>query len=265
MPAAALAHRGRAVPRGFRAMAACGVLWLAGCAGLPATPTADQRRAAEVNAELGISYLRQGDLVEAQRALERSLQFDSRLAVAQLGMGSLRDQQGLPELAIEHYRSALELQPGDPYAQTNLGDLLCRQGQFDEGRRLLARAAANVLYPARPVALLNAGRCELRAGNAETAEIRFRELLRLVPDSADALVALAGLSLDGGQPLQARAFLSRLDALGRMGPDSLLLCYRSEKLLGDAAAAMRCANRLRRDFGDSAEAATLRRMEQSNG
>jgi len=238
---------------------------LGGCAGLQSQTPVDQRRAAEANAELGISYLRQNDLAEAQRALDRALQFDPRLAMAHLGMASLRERQGSTDSAVKHYREALSLEPDNPYAQTNLGDLLCRQEQFQEGQALLARAIANASYSAREVALLSAGICDLRMGNVASAEERMREALRVDPQYPEALYEMALLTYADGRPFQTRAFLSRLSALGVVTPQSLLLCYRSEMQLGNRGDARSCAERLRRDFADSKEAAELMRLEQAHG
>lgn len=251
------------------AVGMCGVLFaaalLVGCAGMQPKASSDQRRAAEINAELGISYLRQNDLAQAQRALDRALQFDPRLAMAQLGMGSLRERQGSLDEAIEHYRKALSLEPNNPYVQTNLGDVLCRQGQVREGQELLARASANPSYSARHVALLSAGVCDLREGNVERAERRMREALQIEPQYPDALYEMALLTFTDGRPFQTRAFLSRLNSLGVTTPQSLLLCYQAEMQLGNRADAQRCAERLKRDFIDSEEAAELLRLEQASG
>jgi len=269
-PVAASGHGKRRLRGTFRA-AVLALGWLslaalvAGCAGLQPQASADQRRAAEVNAELGISYLRQDDLAQAQRALERAIQFDPKLAMAHLGMASLRERQGSIDDAIEHYRKALALEPDNPYVQTNLGDLLCRQGQAAEGQALLERAVRNPSYTARHVALLSAGLCDQNLGNTERAERRMREALQVEPRYPDALYEMARLTYADGRPFQTRAFLSRLDALGVVVPESLLLCYKAEMQLGNRQDASRCAERLMRDFPDSAEAAELLRLEQARG
>jgi len=238
---------------------------VAGCAGLQPQASSDQRRAAEVNAELGINYLQQNDLAQAQRALERALQFDPNLAMAHLGMGLLRESQGSEELAVTHYRRALTLEPGNLYVQTNLGDLLCRRGDAPEGQALLAQAIASPSFSARDVALLNSGRCYARTGDRVRAEERMREVLRINPQFAAALYEMAALTFADGRPLQTRAFLSRLTALGAATPASLLLCYKAEMQMGNRTDAQACAERLKREFGDSQEVAELLRMEQSGG
>ncbi|AGA32564.1 tfp pilus assembly protein PilF [Thioalkalivibrio nitratireducens DSM 14787] len=258
----ALRSGGRAFATGSWLLAA-GLL--AGCAGLQPQASVDQRRAAEINAELGISYLRQNELTQAQRSLDRALQFNPNLALAHLGMASLRERQGALDSAEEHYRRALSLDRRDPYVQTNLGDLLCRQGEVREGLELLERATANPSYSARAVALLNAGKCHARAGDTERAEERMREALRIDPQFPDALYELALLTFEDGRPFQTRAFLSRLEAQGIVTPESLLLCYQSERQLGNAEDARRCADRLKRDFRDSDEAARLLREEPGRG
>jgi len=134
--------RARFLPAGLAGVTLV-LLVLAGCTGVQPKSSTDQRRAAEVNAELGINYLQNNELVQAQRALDRALQFDPNVALAHLGMASLRERQGSEELALKHYREALRLEPDNAYAQTNLGDILCRQGEIRDGQALLGKAIAN--------------------------------------------------------------------------------------------------------------------------
>lgn len=241
-------------------------LLLSGCAVFPQTQASpDQRRAAEVNAELGISYLRQGELAQAERALDRALRFDPSLAMAQLGMASLRERQGLPDVAVQHYRRALELEPENHFVQTNLGDLLCREGELEEGQRLLDRAGRNTLNPARQAALTALGSCYITGGDSRRGEELFRQALRLDPQYAPALWELAVLAYAEQRFLQARAFLSRIKALGIDSPESLLLCYQVETQMRNHEDALACAERLRNHHADSDEAAQLEHLEHVSG
>ena len=252
------------------------VLWLSllalfwvwgslGCAGAQPRATEEQRRAAEINAELGISYLRQGDLMQAERALDRALQFDANLALVQLGLAALRERQGLLDEAVSHYQKALKIDPGNPYVQTNLGDVECRRGNIAEGKRLLEQATRNPSYPARQVALASLAHCYSEVGAWDRAEDYLRQALRFDPQYPDALWELARLNFHQGQPFQTRAFLSRLKGLGVVTPAALLLCYRAEMQLGNPQDAKRCADQLRFSFGETEEAAELFRWEQSGG
>ncbi len=256
--------RARFLPAGLAGVTLV-LLVLAGCTGVQPKSSTDQRRAAEVNAELGINYLQNNELVQAQRALDRALQFDPNVALAHLGMASLRERQGSEELALKHYREALRLEPDNAYAQTNLGDILCRQGEIRDGQALLGKAIANRSFPMRPLALFNSGMCHLRAGETAQAETRIREALRENPNDAEALFQMAILTFEQERPFQTRAFLSRLEGLGVATPRSLQLCYESETLLGNPVDAQRCAERLMREFGESDEAAELRRRGHIGG
>lgn len=264
-----IAHRIRGYISARWLLPGLGVLaWLllSGCAALSQTQaSAEQRRAAEVNAELGISYLRQEELAQAERALDRALRFDPGLALAQLGMASLRERQGLPDAAVQYYRRALELEPENHFVQTNLGDLLCREGHLEEGQRLLDRAGRNTLNPARQAALTALGNCYTAGGDSQRGEELFRQALRLDPHYAPALWELAVLAYSEQRFLQARAFLSRIKALGIESPESLLLCYQVELQMRNLEDALTCAERLRNHHADSDEAAQLMHLEQVSG
>jgi type IV pilus assembly protein PilF len=107
--------------------------------------------------------------------------------------------------------------------------------------------------------------CHLRAGETAQAETRIREALREDPNYAEALFQMAILTFEQGRPFQTRAFLSRLEGLGVATPRSLQLCYESETLLGNSVDAQHCAERLMREFGESDEAAELRRRGYIGG
>jgi len=240
-------------------------LALMGCATQQSLASAEQRRAAEVNAELGINYLQQGDLMQAERALGRAQQFDGNLAVVQLGLAALRERQGLLDEALGHYRRALRIEPANAYVQTNLGDMECRRGNLDEGMRLLEKASRNPSYQARQVALTSLAYCYSASGDMARTEDLLRQALRIDPQYPEALWELAWLNFQAGRPFQTRAFLSRLKGLGAVTPAALLLCYRAEMQLNNPQDAEHCAQQLHRNFGETEEAAELTRLERFSG
>jgi type IV pilus assembly protein PilF len=73
----------------------------------------------------------------------------------------------------------------------------------------------------------------------------------------DALMQMAELAQEGGNGLQARAFLERYNAVAPVTAASLWLGRSIELGLGDAAQAARYSQRLKNEFPTSEEASRL--------
>ena len=210
--------------------------------------------AASANVQLGVGYLRQGNLAVAQQVLERAYAQNPKDPAVHTALGLLYERLAQPARADEHYGRAVKLAPADPEVLNNYAVFLCRRGQAARGEKLFQQAAANPLYRTPEVALTNAGVCARSAGRPAQAEQYFRRALGLKPAFADALLPLAEISLDKGNPLSARAFLERLLAAGPASAEALSLGVRIERAAGDAAAAMNYRDRLQREFPQSAAA-----------
>lgn len=82
----------------------------------------------------------QNDLAGAQRLLEEAIRIDPRLAAAHREMGSLMLARGNAELARRFYVRALQLDASDRQSMGWLGCSLIRLGRIDEGMRFVSRA-----------------------------------------------------------------------------------------------------------------------------
>ncbi len=250
---------------GGLAAALLATVLLAGCAGMERQVGEDQAEAAEINAELGIGYLREGEFEQAERNLRRALDYDPNHPLAHLGMGAVYERRGALGRAEEHYRKALDADPDNPHVQTSLGALLCAREEHDDAQALFLRAIDNPDYDQREIALMNSGVCFADVGDAARAEEQLRAALELRPRYPRALLEMATLSYAEGRPMQTRAFLSRLETQGFENAEMLLLCYQSEMALGNRGAARECAQRLRQNYPDSREFARLERLEHEGG
>ncbi|MEO7387452.1 MAG: tetratricopeptide repeat protein, partial [Gammaproteobacteria bacterium] len=90
------------------------------------------------------------------------------------------------------------------------------------------------------------------------SEAYLRGALTLDPRFPDALYQLADVSLERGNPLQARGFIERRLATGKPTAAALWLGVRIERALDDPTAANRYGDQLRQTFPESNEARQLR-------
>lgn len=248
-----------------------GVVWLllssAGCSTgttLPVTPES-RGEAAQYNLQLGIGYLRQGNLKVAQAKLEKAIADDSQLAPAYSALGLVFERLGDQTGAEKNYRRAVALTPEDPDALNALAVFLCLQKQnTSEAMRHFKRALAVPQSRAmtnQAMLYTNAGVCAKRSDLAQ-AEEYLRAALAVDPAYRDALIQLADVALARKNPLQARAFLERYLAANAATADALWLGVRIERTLGETAAAAGYTDQLKTKFPESPEMRLLIESER---
>lgn len=220
-----------------------------------------KNRVADLNTRLGVGYLEQGNVQVALEKLELAISQDPNHAPAHLALGILYQKIGRTEPALKHLKRAVELIPEDGGARNNYGVLLCRVGRYAEADREFRAALEDPFYRTPVVALTNAGACARRAGRLDDAERYLRQALRLAPENPDTLYQMAELSLAQGNALSARGFLQRLEALGELTADALLLGVRVERTLGHMRAAETYAQTLQSRYPDSEQARALELIE----
>lgn len=242
---------------------AVSILLVTSLAGGQASGQADKppslEDAARINARLAVEYMRRNEMQVARDKIERALQQNARDITVQLSAGLVYEQLRDGRTAEKHYRQALRIQSDSPQAQNSLGAFLCRNGNPEEGERMFLAAARNPLYRTPEVAYTNAGVCARGSGRLERAEELLRLALAQRAPYPEALVQMAGVSLDLREPLKARAFLERYLGQAKADAPALMLGYRIEVAAGDAAAADAFVRRLREEFPESAEARALGR------
>jgi len=236
---------------------------VAGCTGgSPQIDAESRTKAAQVNAQLGMTYLHQGNLTAARDRIEKALEQNPKTADTQMAAGFLYDRLGEHRKAQSHYDQAVRLADGNPDVLNNAAVFYCRKGDKKRGEKLFLEAAGDALYRTPAAAYTNAGKCARADGRPADAESYFRKALAFQPDQPDALLQMADLNHDGGNDFQARAFLQRYMAIGPVNPQALWLGYRIERKLGDSTQSQEYARRLRTEFATSAETRELLEAEQ---
>ncbi|MEL7024816.1 MAG: type IV pilus biogenesis/stability protein PilW [Pseudomonadota bacterium] len=229
---------------------------IGGCVteGGPAPTKSSPVDAAAYNLQLGSEYLRAGKLSLARERLESSVKQNPKVARAHFTLAILYQTINEPDLADRSFRNAIRTDPDDAAVQNTYAVHLCGKKRYDQAEKYFTRAATNPLYQTPEAAWTNAGICMREKGDLAAAEGYFREALKVERAFADALLELATLKLETGNPLSARAFLERLLSVREPTPQLLLLAWEVERTLGDSAAASRFSRQLQESFPDSVEA-----------
>ena len=226
-------------------------------------PVEQPGEASDLNVQLGIGYLRQGDWQSARTKLERAVAQDADNVVAHTALGLVYQNLGDTAGAERNYRRAVTLAPKDPDALNGLAAFLCREESGrTEALKLFDRALSIPLstqYSNKSMLFTNAGTC-MKGLDLARSEDYLRTALAADPNYAEALFQLADVSFRRGNHLQSRAFLQRHLTVAAPSPAAFWLGVRIENAMGDFRAADEFGNRLRFDFPESVE--TRRLLEQ---
>ena len=265
LTAAALQRPGASFRRGVSLLviSSC-LLAMAACAG---TSNREKKRddAASYNTQLGIDYMKQGNLPVAKEKLDRAMAENPNDPDVHSALAMLEDRLGHPEKADQEFKAALRLGHRSPDLLNNYAVYLCRSGRTDEGVKTFEEAAHNGLYRTPEAAYTNAGVC-LRAAKRDTqAAMSFQRALQVKPNYAEAAYQLSDLDLQRGEIEEARAEVDRYLAAFDATPELLLVGVQIAQKQGDRLAAERYARRLRLDFPGSNQARALDGLTHNPG
>jgi type IV pilus assembly protein PilF len=237
----------------IRAGVFCVALCLSACGGNSDVKSANLAEAARINTQLGIDYMRKGEMDLAEEKLKRAIEDDPGMAQAHSTLAYVYSRRGDSVLAEKEYRKALSLDSENPSARNNFGVFLCGQGKLDEAEGYFLGAAKDPHYTTPEAAWTNAGVC-LRKADMDKAERYFRAALEINHDFPDALANMAWISCKKKDWWRASAFLQRYEQVGAATPESLWVGAQTTSNLGDKAAANKYIKRLKTEFPESDEA-----------
>jgi type IV pilus assembly protein PilF len=237
---------------------------LSGCAS-HRQAVAQRDNAAVYNTELGVAFMRRGDLALAQSRLDLALKENPDDPDVHSARALLFDRLGDSEQADREFREALRLAPKRPDLQNNYAVYLCSHGRVDEGVQTFIAAARNPLYTTPEVAYDNAGVCLRSVHRDVAAGQMFRDALAIRPTFAQALWEIADLDFSQGRLAQARQEIEAFLASNQETPDLLLLAVKVTRAQGDRLDAELYARRLQLDFPDSDQARELADLGNNPG
>lgn len=211
------------------------------------------KKAAEINAELGIAYLRRGDIEKADKKLAKAYSQNPESTQVNLGLGLLNEYLNYKDKAEEFFREAVKLEGKEraALAHNNYARFLCGQARYKEADNFFQVAFRNKLYQNREVSYTNAGYCAFLAKKYDEAVEYYRTALKSNRTYYPALLNMTKVFVDQKQYPLAKAYLDRYFIVGPTTPDILVLAYEIENALGNDAEAATFFNRLKNDFPDS--------------
>jgi len=217
------------------------------------------KKAAQLNMQLGLNYMQRGDYETALGKLEKALKQDSRLTSAHHTIAILYQRLGEFDKAEHHFKQAVTFEPSYSEAQNDYGAFLCGQGRYDESVTRFLAAIKNPLYRSPAGAYENAGICANRIPDTARAEQYLRKALQINPRAGKSLLAMAEISYQQGDYLASRAYIERYRNAARWTAQALLQPVKTEHQIGDKDAVASYSNLLRGRFPDSDESKQVQR------
>lgn len=144
-----------------------------------------------------IAFYRQGRFEESIAEWRRALELDPRDAAAISNLGAALHGAGRLQEAEREFARALEIEPDNVRAHTNIAIALARSKRYEEATQHFERALA--LRPGDPQARSAYGGMLVETGQPEKALVHLRIALELTPDSPDALNNYAGALARAGR------------------------------------------------------------------
>lgn len=221
------------------------------------TAKEDKRAAAQTHTQLGVAYMKDGHLKEAEAAFHKAIGFDDQYIPAHTMLAILDWRINRLQEADREFRAAVALDPTGGDTNNNYGKFLCDQDRRAEAMARFGKALADPFYKTPAVANTNAGMCLLKYKDYTAAAPYLHKALETNPDYGAALLAMAQLDLDQNQAFQARGYMQRFESAGQATPESLLLGYQIATNLGDKETATSYFNRLQDQFPNSTQAQSL--------
>ena len=146
-------------------------------------------------------------------------------------MGTVLQEQGKLEEAINHYNTALELNPDYGEAQCNLGNALKEQGKLNKA--IIAYEKSIKLSPNNAVAFNNLGNAYKDQGKVEEAIVSFNRALSIKPTYATAHRNLSSLLKYGPHDTQIATVCKLLKRSDLSEVDNCELSYTYAKMMED--------------------------------
>jgi type IV pilus biogenesis/stability protein PilW len=151
-------------------LASCPLALLLVSASCAHTPSEKERRSAEIHYDLALQAQQQGNMQEALRELNVSLENDPDYPEAHNALGILLHLSfRRPDEAISHYQRALKVRPTFSEARNNLANVHLDQGRYDEAIKQYEQVLNDMLYPTPYIAQGNMGWAYYKKGDTERA------------------------------------------------------------------------------------------------
>ena len=164
---------------------------LIGMSSCASSPDPQKRKEARATRDLGEAHMAAGNYTAALRELLKSEQMYADDHLLQNSLGITYINKGELELAIRHFKRAIELKPGYAPARNNLGSAYMGMKQWDAAIEEFEKVTQDMLYATPHFPLSNLGKAYYYKNDFPKAESYFKQALKREPGFLNAQLGLA--------------------------------------------------------------------------
>lgn len=195
--------------------------------------TVDYQKAARINIELGLNYLKQEQSARAKAKLLRAKKLAPQLPEVHYSYGYFLEHVGEIENAEKEYLKALALNPKGGNEHNNYGTFLCRQHHYRQAEKEFLKAIEDSNYMNTAEALENAGLCVLQVPDIAKATEYFEKALRYEANRPNSLLELAVIYLKQRKLSISQGYYNRYTQTASPTSRSLLVGIELARSKGD--------------------------------
>jgi type IV pilus assembly protein PilF len=169
--------------------------------------------AAVYNTQLGMGYLKQGNIPRAKRKLLMAMEQDPHSPDVFTAMAYFYEKTSEFDKAKTYYLKAIALAPESGAQMNNYGAFLCGRGDYKEAESYFLKAINNNQYLNTSSAYENAGLCSAAASDFVKARHYLTKAIEQDPNKNTAFTELVKMEEKTGDFKQAVSLLERYPEL----------------------------------------------------
>lgn len=196
-------------------------------------PAADNVKAAKLNLELGVTYLKQDQISRAKSKFIHAKELAPNLPEVHYSYGYFLERVGENDEAKKAYEKAISLNSKGGNEHNMYGAFLCRQKKFKDAEKEFLKAVEDPNFTQTAEAFENAGLCVLQIPEHAKAAEYLEKSLRYDMNRSNALLELAILKFQLRKYDEAKDYHARFVQLSKANARSLLLGVEIAKHFND--------------------------------
>lgn len=185
-----------------------------------------KQSAARARLTLGLAYLNEGNIVQAQQNLTQALLYSENDYQVLQGMALYQHYVGEYNTAAYYYKQALKQNAMDAGILNNYGTLLCQLGQYEEAQKQYNNAINIQDYRYLADSLENSGYCFLQCGDRVNAQRALLEALSKAPSKGENTLLTAERYMKQQQYQDAQFLLDTYEKVLPLNANSVWLQLR---------------------------------------
>jgi len=233
------------------------ILCLSACAtqnnGASDTSEVDTLQAARTRVSLGLTYLKNGNYVQAKTNLDKALEYAPELGDVHFALAYYYQQVSEQGLAKEYYQRALDLDEDNPDLINSYGAFLCEVGDYKAADAYLMKAVKTRSYSRSAETYENLAICSHSQGKLKESQQYLRTALKHQPGRGKSWYMLIELLLSQQLWQEASQAYRKYEKVVPVNSDTLKLAIEIENGLGKHKVAKGYIDMLGSLYPDDAE------------